>query len=125
MAQMRRRRQRETAMASTNSISTSLAGWNCWMWASRRSWNCSWDSAGSTTDLAERPWRRLLRDDLARPSGVAGPRDLAPLARAVWILRLDDIMNGLRAEGSGRGRWEGRAEEEVAGVDGDGGVGEG
>src|SRR6202043_2151286 len=93
-------------------ISTALAGWNCWMWASRRSWNCSRDSAGSRTDLAERSWRRLLRHDLARPSGVAGPRDLAPLARAVWVLRLDDIMNGLRAEGSGRGAmgWSGGGE---------------
>ena len=56
--------------------------------------------AGSTTDLAERPWRRLLRDDLARPCGVAGPRDLAPLARAAsafetslrLLLRSDDMM---------------------------------
>src|SRR5437660_12491148 len=93
MAQTRRRRQRATAMASTKSIWTSLAGWNCWMWASRRSRNCSSDSAGSRTDLAERPWQRLFREDLARPSGVAGPRDLAPLARADWLLELDDIMN--------------------------------
>src|SRR5665213_1410832 len=95
MAQMRRSRQRATAMASTRSISTGLAGWNCWMWASRRSWNCSPDSAGSTTDLEDRPWLRLLRADLARPSGVAGPRDLAPLARAVLILRSDDMMDSL------------------------------
>jgi hypothetical protein len=29
------------------------------------------------------PWRRLLRDEAARPRGVTGPWELAPLARAV------------------------------------------
>jgi predicted methyltransferase len=29
------------------------------------------------------PWRRELRDDFSRVAAVLGPRDLAPLARAV------------------------------------------
>ena len=33
--------------------------------------------------LAERPWRRALREERVKPSGVMGPWDLAPLMRAV------------------------------------------
>src|ERR1041385_7489123 len=91
MARMRRRRHRAITITRTNSISTWLAGWNWWMWASSRTWKSSLDSADSTTDCAERPWVRLLREEMARPSGVVGQWDLAPLARADLVLRSDDM----------------------------------
>jgi hypothetical protein len=40
------------------------------------------DSVLRTTMPARRPWRTELRADLALPSSVLGPWDLAPLARA-------------------------------------------
>ena len=47
------------------------------------------DMAGRAAARVARPWRRAFWEERARPSGVAGPWDLAPLARAVADLVLD------------------------------------
>lgn len=49
----------------------------------------------------ERPWRVALRDERARPAGVAGPRDFAPLARAVadFMLVVGLVLVGILAPG--------------------------
>ena len=53
------------------------------------------------------PWRREFRDDFSRVAGALGPRDLAPLARAVSDFSLDGIrvypVSSL-SDGSGAGR---------------------
>jgi len=60
--------------------------------------------------LAERPWRRALREDTVRPAEVVGPWDLAPLMRAVVDLSgvITDIFVfgplGERVGGGGRRR---------------------
>jgi hypothetical protein len=54
------------------------------------------------------PWRKLLREDLALPSGVRGPRDLAPFRREAWIcfsVRIGCDLVIARGERSGAGIW--------------------
>src|SRR5437867_2612084 len=62
-------------------------------------WNWSGFSHSSKMVLrATIPWRREFRDDLSCPSGVLGPRDLAPLAREAADCSCDGIRFGLRYE---------------------------
>ena len=45
------------------------------------------DSASVKRVRERRPWRWLLREELALPRAETGPRDLAPLARAAAARR--------------------------------------
>lgn len=44
-----------------------------------------------------KPWVRRLRDEAALPSGVTGPRDLAPLRRAASICFAVRISHSFRS----------------------------
>lgn len=47
------------------------------------------------------PWRRAFWEERARPAAVAGPWDLAPLARAVtdFLLDVGLVLVGILAPG--------------------------
>ena len=58
------------------------------------------------------PWRREFCEDFSRVAGVLGPRDLAPLARAVSDFSFD-VISGILLRfqfrsGVGWSRWVGR-----------------
>src|SRR5260370_40763975 len=90
---MRRMRQRAATISSTRSSSAGPAGW----YLAKKSLNKRSNSSGSSVSriiiLTEvRPCFKALRDDLARPSGDTGPRDLAPLILEISDLRFDDMF---------------------------------
>src|SRR5579859_5615767 len=82
MLQTRRMRQRAATISATSVASAGVAGW----YISRYSvstWRKPSGSSQSSTSVweARKPNFRALREEMARPSGVLGPRDLAPLMR--------------------------------------------
>ena len=65
--------------------------------------------AGRRVKPAVSPCFRAFWEDLALPSGVVGPWDLAPLARAVsdfdWPSCRGNSMAGRRGWAGGSGKW--------------------
>src|SRR6266581_8893460 len=60
--------------------------------SSSNSWNSSSSSHSRSMVWREvKPWRRELREDFSFVSADLGPRDLAPLARAVSDLSCDGM----------------------------------
>ena len=59
------------------------------------------EADGSAVAWVARPWRRAFCDERARPAAVAGPWDLAPLARAVkdFLLDVGLVLVGILAPG--------------------------
>src|SRR6188768_2704396 len=104
-------------MAETSSDSMGVCGRNRSRWVWRRSWNSALDSLGKRTSRAKRPWRRAFCEERALPSGVTGPRDLAPLARSISArARLGGVVSDMvpRAESStGVWGWPGEVKWEV------------
>src|SRR6476661_5910524 len=93
MPQMRRSRQRETAIVSTNSVSASVAGLNSLVRDLSIVLKPSRDSPSRTTVRARRPWRRLFRADACFPLGETWPRERAPLEREASIWRRELMID--------------------------------
>src|SRR6266481_9014015 len=90
MVRMRLMRQRATTISSTRSCSAGVAGWCVAAKSSSIFWYSSALSHSRRIMLrAVKPWRRELREDFSFVSADLGPRDLAPLARAVSDLSWD------------------------------------
>src|SRR5712691_7839739 len=93
MVRMRLMRQRAATISSTRSCSAGVAGWCMAAKSSSIFWNSSALSHSSRIMLrAVNPWRRELREDFSFVSADLGPRDLAPLDRAVSDLSCDGIV---------------------------------
>src|SRR6266403_4837212 len=90
---MRRVRQRQATISSTRSVSAGVAG--SWMPNNLLRTSSNWPESSQSRRIlplpAVRPCLIALRDDFSLPSGVVGPRDFAPLARAVSDFRFDTI----------------------------------
>src|SRR5437773_9591146 len=92
MVRIRRMRQRAATISSTRSCSAGVAGWCLALNSASNSWNSSSFSHSRRMLWRDvKPWRRELREDFSFVSAVLGPRDLAPLARAVSDFSCDGI----------------------------------
>src|SRR5438132_5092896 len=93
MVMERRMRHWDLIICSSRSISAALAGCCMVVYLLTNFRNSSELSQSSTSVLtAVRPCLTELRADFWRVSGVFGPRDLAPLIRAVSDLNSDGIL---------------------------------
>src|SRR5437667_8420438 len=90
IVRMRLMRQRAATISLTRSCSAGVAGWCMAANSSSNSWNSSSFSHSRRMVWRDvKPWRRELREDFSFVSADLGPRDLAPLARAVSDLSCD------------------------------------
>src|SRR6266568_3484074 len=93
IVRMRLMRQRAATISSTRACSAGVAGWCMAANSSSIFWNSSPLSHSRRMVWREvKPWRRELREDFSFVSADLGPRDLAPLARAVSDLSCDGIV---------------------------------
>src|SRR6266478_3767378 len=94
MVHMRRVRQRAATISSTRSVSAGVAG--AWILSNLLRTSSNWKGSSQSRRIlplpAVRPCLIALRDDFSLPSAVVGPRDFAPLARAVSDFKFDTIF---------------------------------
>ena len=106
--------QRATVMVSTKAFSAGVRGWNSAMREEVELLEAVLGFAFEDDGLRQEPWRIPFWEEMALPSPVTGPLDLAPWARAESILRCELIrrQDGARVcvrVGAKRGRiWRGR-----------------